>query len=222
MKQPAWKKWLSYLCEYPIEKGSSELNPDLQLGLKKGRYCLSTPNAIYSYGDLYDNFSKTFQKINIQEKDLNEVLVLGFGLGSIPFMLENNFNQKSRFTGVEADELIACWAAQYVIPKMKSSIQMHLNDALSFVELCEEKFDLIAMDIFVDNTIPKKFETVEFLESLKSLLNKNGILLYNRLAFREEDRLQTEHYFNTVFKSIFPNAGYLDLGGNWMLLSNKA
>ncbi len=219
MNQATWKKWLSYLTEIPIEKGSSELNPDLQLGLKRGRYCLSTPNAIYSYGDLYKNFASAFQKINIREKDVDRVLVLGFGLGSIPLMLEKVFHKNCRYTGVEADELIALWASRYVLPRMGSPVQMHLGDALPFVELCKDRFDLIAMDIFVDNAIPEKFETTQFLKSLQSLLSKNGTLLYNRLALRPRDLEQTEKYFNKVFKSVFPNASYLDLGGNWMLLN---
>ena len=95
MRQPTWKIWLSYFTEIVLERGSSDPNEDLQLGLKKGRYCLSTPNAIYSFGDLYDNFSKSFQQLDIVEKNIKDVLVLGFGLGSIPFMLEKTFSKKS-------------------------------------------------------------------------------------------------------------------------------
>lgn len=219
MKFPAWKKYLSYLFEIPLERDGSWLNPDLQLGLKKGRYCLSTPNAIYSYDDLYDNFSKSFQKMKIGSKPIKNVLVLGFGLGSIPYLLEKTFNLKCSYIGIEADELIALWASKYVTPTLKSPLQMVVTDALAYVDFCEDDFDLIAMDIFIDNHIPGEFETVEFLSSLKGLLSKDGILMYNRLALRQQDRENTANFFANPFKQIFPEASYFDVGGNWMLLN---
>lgn len=219
MKQPIWKIWMSYLTELIIEEGASDLNPDLQLGFKKGRYCLSTPNAIYSYADLYDNFSKSFHHLNIKEKDIREVLVLGFGLCSIPYMLEKKFGKNCRYTGVEADELIAYWASTYVMDELASPVQMNIVDASYFVESCEQKFDLIAMDIFIDNEIPSEFEEVHFLQNLKELLNGQGILMYNRLCLTPADRTKSEQFFKNEFKSVFPNARYLDVDTNWMLLN---
>ena len=219
MRQPTWKIWLSYFTEIVLERGSSDPNEDLQLGLKKGRYCLSTPNAIYSFGDLYDNFSKSFQQLDIVEKNIKDVLVLGFGLGSIPFMLEKTFSKKCRYVGVEADELIAHWAAKYVLDELDSPVQMNLTDAYFFVEMCEEKFDLIAMDVFIDSEIPSEFEEVEFLENLKRLLKKDGILMYNRLSLDESDKKKTLAFFDNEFKAAFPQARYLDVGGNYMLLN---
>lgn len=219
MKQPIWKIWMSYLTELIIEEGASDLNPDLQLGLKKGRYCLSTPNAIYSYADLYDNFSKSFHLLNIKEKDIREVLILGFGLGSIPFMLEKVFGKNCQFTGVEADELIAYWASEYVMDELNSPVQMNIADASFFVETCEQKFDLIAMDIFVDNEIPIEFEEIHFLQNLNELLSDQGLLMYNRLCLSPADKKKSEHFFKNEFKAVFPNARYLDVDTNWMLLN---
>ena len=220
MKQPWWKNWLSYFTEIILEIGSTDLNPDLQLGLKKGRYCLSTPNAIYSFGDLYNNFSKSFQIIKITEEEVKDVLVLGFGLGSIPYMLEKVFHKKCTFVGVEADEMIALWAKQYVVDELDSAVQMNITNAIIFVELCNQKFDLIAMDIFIDDKIPSEFEGISFLENLKSLLNEDGILMYNRLALNGLAKDRTESFFNNEFKSVFPEGRYLDVGGNWMLLNH--
>lgn len=219
MKQPIWKIWMSYMIEFILEEGASDLNPDLQLGLKKGRYCLSTPNAIYSYADLYDNFSKAFHQLNIKEKDIREVLILGFGLGSIPYMLEKVFRKNCHYTGVEADELIAYWAAEYVMDELASPVQMNIADAVFFVETCEQKFDLIAMDIFVDNEIPNEFEEIDFLEQLKGLLNTQGILMYNRLCLSPTDRKKSEQFFENEFKSVFPKGRYLDVDTNWILLN---
>ena len=217
MKQPSWKKISSYFVDIQLESASSDLNPYLELCLRKGRYCLTTPNAIYSYADLYDNFTRTFRKIDLDAMAINDVLILGFGLGSIPFMLEKVFKKNFRYVGVERDEVIALWASQYVLPELRSPVEFQLADAWMFVDSCSEKFDLIVMDIFVDDVIPAEFEEVEFLETLKELLNENGLLLYNRLAAQPEDRRLTEEFFQNNFKKVFPNGDYLDVAGNWML-----
>lgn len=221
MKQPIWKRFLSYFFEIAIEASSTDLNPDLQLGLKKGRYCLSTPNAIYSYGDLYDNFTSSFHKIKIGESPIKDVLILGFGLGSIPFMLEKKFHKKCRYVGVEADEVIAYWAAKYLTNEMASPVQIVVADALLFVKTCQQKFDLIAMDIFLDSHIPEQFETPVFLKKLKSLLNNNGLLMFNRLSLLKEDREQSTAFFENTFLKIFPEGYCLDVGGNWMLIGEN-
>ncbi|MEZ4961310.1 MAG: hypothetical protein R2830_15895 [Saprospiraceae bacterium] len=219
MKQPFWKQFLSYFTEIELESTSSDLNPDLMLSLKKGRYYLTTPNAIYSYGDLYDNFSRTFQRMDLGKRDIKDVLILGFGLGSIPFMLETIFKQKYRYTGVEADETIAIWASDLVLRGLQSPIEMHIQDAAYFVETCDELFDLVIMDIFLDDKIPDGFQELEFVENLRHLTAPDGILLFNCLAFSEEDKTKAMSFYESTFKKVFPEGTYLDLGGNWMLIN---
>jgi len=99
MEIPKWKRWLSYLMEVHLESSSSEHNEELHVSLSKGRLQLSTANAIYSYADKYENFYKTFEQVELNEK-VDDVLILGFGLGSIPYMLESKFGKKYRYTGV--------------------------------------------------------------------------------------------------------------------------
>lgn len=220
MNQPFWKKFLSYLYEIHIESAPSEINPHLYVSLRKGRYQLATANAVYSYDDLYDNFSKTFKKMNLEDSTIQNVLILGFGLGSIPFMLEKVFQKKYSFTAVEIDENVLYLANKYVLPQLESNISMICADAHAFVMQCSEQFDLIAMDVFVDDKVPQVFESEDYMNRLKKLLAPNGRLLYNRLALTERDKSETKHFYETHFKKVFPAGTYLDVGGNWML-TNK-
>ncbi|MGB1120856.1 MAG: hypothetical protein ACPG3Z_02595, partial [Saprospiraceae bacterium] len=92
MKQPFWKKILSYVYEFHVESIAGDINDTLHVSYTQGRYQLSTQNAIYSFGDLYTNYYQAFEQINLDKYDIQNVLILGFGLGSIPLMLENNFH----------------------------------------------------------------------------------------------------------------------------------
>lgn len=219
---PKWKYWLSNFVEIPLESAASEVNPDLKLGLRKGRLCLSTPNAIYSYDDLYDNFLKTFQQINLEKHPISDVLVLGFGMGSIPYILEKVFAKKYNYVGVELDEAIVQWASEYTLPKIESPVQVQVADAKIFAKVCPQKFDLICMDIFLDNKVPEAFEDTFFLLDMKNLLNENGLLLFNRMTFGENDKKATQTFFEEKFRRVFPHSSFIDLGGNWMLIAHHS
>jgi spermidine synthase len=87
------------------------------------------------------------------------------------------------------------------------------------VNTCKETFDIIAMDIFIDDTVPAAFEQNDFLSKLKQLLSPDGVLMYNRLAFSKKDKKDTQDFYENTFTNTFPNATYLDVDGNWMLFN---
>ncbi|MEM9918824.1 MAG: methyltransferase domain-containing protein [Bacteroidota bacterium] len=221
MKIPFWKRWLSYLTEIHIESAPSPHNPHLYVSLRRGRFQLSTANAIYSYEDLYDNFSGAFEQLHLDRLPGKEILILGFGLGSIPIILEK-MGYHHHYTAVEVDESVVDLATRYAMPRIDSPVQMICADALAFVQQCQSHFDLIAVDLFLDDLIPAPFESQTFLERTKELLNPGGVLLYNRLAFTPQDKEEARKFLEGPFRTVFPEGIHLDINGNWMLLNHGA
>lgn len=221
MKQPLWKRWLSYFWEWPVETISSDKHEMLQVLLIQGHYQLVTANAIYSYGELYTNFLQAFRKLKMGSWPGKNVLVLGLGLGSIPQILENRFNQKLNYTIVEFDEAVIELAHKYVLQDLHSPIEIIHADAFVFLEQHMDQYDMICMDIFFDDVIPNKFETTEFLSKIKSLLAPNALFLYNRLALMESDREKSQHFFDNVFLPVFTDGEKMQVGRNWMLVSGR-
>ena len=219
MKQPLWKRIKSYFVDVHIESTSSIFNDELDVLLVKGQYQLVTPEAIYSYGNRYDNFFEAFKRIDIGKYDIDSVLLLGLGLGSIPYMLEQYFKQDYSYTAVEIDEDIIYLASKYVLDDLVSEVSTICTDALHFVEIDTRRYDFVAMDVFVSDYIPEEFESEEFLSSLSNRMEDDGLLLFNRLYFFEKDKKKTKKYFETTFKKVFPNGRYLEINGNWILLN---
>lgn len=219
LKKPLFKSLLSYLTEIVLEESSSEYNAHLQVLLTQGRYQLCTEDAIYSFDDKYDNFLKAFKKIDIKDKNVDSMLLLGLGLGSIPFMLENIFKLDINYTAVEIDEEICRLAEKYVLSDLQSPIMVYPIDANHYFSWYNETFDLIAMDIFDSATIPLYFESEEYLQILESRLNENGIILYNRLADSEKN-IGLNKNFNHKWKKVFPIGGYVDTGTNHIFLND--
>lgn len=216
---PRWKRWLSFITPITLEQTSSPHNPELSVVLDRGRLQLLSGNAIYSWDDLYRNFLVAFEQIDIRAKNDQHVLLLGLGLGSIPFMLEKHFGRRFTYTAVEHDEAVAGLAQRYTLSRLESPVDVVIADAAVFVDLCEESFDLIAIDIFQDDLVPPAFETPAFLMACKRLLRPEGTLLFNRLSNHQEQKRQTEVYFQQVFKKAFPQARAIDSRGNWVLCS---
>jgi len=218
---PAWKKWLSYLTELHIESAPSSHNPHLYVSLHRGRYQLSTANAIYSYEDLYTNFRYAFRQIRLEALPGKDLLLLGLGLGSVPLMLEKVFEQRFRYTAVELDPNVIELAQRYILSELASPILTICADAHSFVMQQEEQYSLICMDVFLDDVIPAAFQGTEYLNALKEALAPGGLLLYNCLYRNPADKQQTEKFFRERFRKVFPRSTPLNVDGNWILVSEE-
>lgn len=203
-----------------LESTSSDYNEELHVILSRGRHQLCTANAIYSFDDLYDNYRRAFKLLKVQQRKVDNILILGLGLGSIPSMLKKKFGLTPHFTAVEIDDEVIYLAQKYVLDDLGANMQIVCADAHSFVLQSTETYDLICMDVFIDDVVPSKFEQQKFLSALNQALGENGILLYNRLSRTREDKTTTKAFFDQAFKSVFTEGEYLDVKGNWML-TNK-
>ena len=129
--------------------------------------------------------------------------------------------KKYHYTAVEIDESVIYLASKYALPQLESSIEMICADAFAYVMQCERKFDMICMDVFLDDIVPENFEDELFLKKLKTLVTKDGILLFNRLANHPDDLRNTEVFYEKKFKPVFSKGSYLEVRGNWMLLNRS-
>jgi len=221
MKQPWYKIAWSYFSEILLESTSSEVNNDLYLVLKNGQYQLCTQNAIYSYGDRYDNFRDTFLRLKMDNPPIKDVLILGMGLGSIPYMLEKIFKKDMTFTCVELDEEIIHWAEKYVFDELKSYVEVVHGDAFTFSYTTEQKYDMICIDVFMDDIIPEEYLEHDFINDLPDLLKEDGVIIFNHLALYDKDVKTATTYYKEIFSPCFENPTFLKLKTNMMMVSDK-
>ena len=213
---------LSHIVPLTLEETGSEQNPELTVTLDKGRLQLLSGDAIYSWDDLYKNFLIAFDQLKIDEQKIEDVLILGLGLGSIPYMLEKIFHRNYHYTAVEWDETVAELAAKYTLSRLSSPVEIVTADAEIFVQITEEQYDMVVVDIFEDDLTPPQFETMAFLQKCNNLIRPGGLLLFNRLHGGDRSvKIVTERFFERDFKAVFPEAWAIDTGGNWILCFRK-
>lgn len=221
MKQAWWKRFLSYFLSFSIEKLESAYSDVLEVRYSQGRYLLCTENAIYSYEDLYINFRESFHQINWDKYQIEKVLLLGLGLASIPQILEKQFQKNFQYTAVEIDPQVIKLAEKYSLASLHSPIDLVCADAFEYVMQTQDQYDLIIVDIFIDTEVPTKFETQDFVTQLKNRLNKQGLLMYNRMTLTEAASAKTDQFYANVFNQEFEEASFLQIRGNKMLLSSN-
>lgn len=214
-----WKKIISYFKDVVIDMENSPFNGEMAVILRKNRLLLTSENAIYSWDDLYHNFYRAFEHIGKEKiRSWDNVLVLGLGLGSIPYMLEKKFSAACSFTFVEIDNAVIELAEYYSLPRLSSAYEIHNEDALEFISNCTEKYDCICVDIFQDHKIPVEFNSPEFISAIRGLLLPGGIAISNRLRSNDNENPDTPCYYEDVFSKAFASSEKLTLPYNNMLL----
>ncbi len=217
---PRWRILLSYLADQYIEALPSDVSGTVSLLLCRGRLQLCSENAIYSYDDLYDNFGDALQKFPINFPGKAEVLILGFGLGSVALLLEKQYPQQHfSFTGIELDESVIELASRYTLPRLRSSVTLHFAEAAGFIhQATTSRFHFIAVDVFVDDQIPEALQTREFIQSCYDLLEPEGMMMMNWLGQFPEDEQKAGRFFENIVRPVCPEAISLKTSGNVMII----
>ena len=216
--------WLSFVWEQSLETTASDHNEYLEVCLVHGRLQLVAEDAIYSFGDYYLNFRKTFEVFDFTRlPERASVLVLGLGLGSIPELLEKYIGMPEySYVAVEIDAVIIDLASRYSLPDLASPVEVVEADALAFLAVDGRQFDLICVDVFQDATIPDHLDGVDFIGLCRKRLRPGGALLYNRLASSIPDRTAARGYYEKIFAPAFPTPLLYDTGGNYVLVNDGA
>jgi spermidine synthase len=158
--------------------------------IRNGRLLLNTYNANYSYGSLQDAFRFVFKKIKIEDKKIKDILVLGFGCGSVAALFNGYKNVE--ITGVEADEKMLALYEKYFIEEITSELILVEAFAEDYVTTITKTYDLIIVDVFIDIEIPSSIKESSFYKPLQNRLNKNGILIFNFIVLNEKEQIEFE------------------------------
>jgi spermidine synthase len=197
------KYFLSFIFDVKIETTESILNPFLQVVIRNGRLLLNTYNANYSYGSLQDAFRFVFKKIKIEDKKIKDILVLGFGCGSVAALFNGYKNVE--ITGVEADEKVLALYEKYFIEEITSELILVEAFAEDYVTTITKTYDLIIVDVFIDIEVPSSIKESSFYKPLQNRLNKNGILIFNFIVLNEKEQIEfekIEDYFKLNYRRV--------------------
>jgi spermidine synthase len=188
----------SFIAPMKVEERKGAVTPRLEIYLSKGRYVLDAVCVNYSFGGLGTVFREAFSQFDVQERDIRNALILGFGAGSVASILCEEYKKAVHLIGVEKDPVVIDLAKKYFRIERYKDLSLHLEDAGDFVERCNQQFDLIVVDLFVGAEVPQRFKQEKFLTHLGRLLAPEGICFFNVAIHNEEVRTECQHLFKKM------------------------
>lgn len=189
---------------FPAEQINTPFNY-LEVNKLHDHYVLDSKHVNYSFGTLHRIFQESLKVLLPDLSDIHQVLILGFGAGSVAHILQKERSFRGEITGVEIDKQVITLAKKYFHLDELKNLTLHISDAAVFVKEAHHPFDLIIIDLFIDHLIPEKFETIHFLNAVKKLLTPGGKVLYNRMNHTESDRIKNET-FSKTFHQVFSDS----------------
>lgn len=188
----------SFIYPIKIEQCIGEISPYLEVKLLNGKYVLDTSNVNYSYGALHKIFDQTFDNFKIKDRDIENVLILGFGAGSVASLLTEKYGVECEITGIEKDSVVIHLARKYFNISRFKNLQIISVDAYDYVQTHSKKFDVIVVDIYVDEQVPKCFHEKRFLKQLDRLLQHNGVLFFNKVVNNAKQEIEFNELASNV------------------------
>lgn len=170
------KKAFSYLFPF-TRKIQSEYNGIVEITWSNGRKILDSAHTNYSYGSLQRILKFGLTKIDLQKS--SNVLLLGLGGGSVIKTLREEFNFRKKITAIEIDPVLIDLAANEFDIKTNEQLDIINGDASAFVQNTSDIFDLIIVDLFIDNQVPEIFYSTEFWANITRITSTNGYVIFN-------------------------------------------
>lgn len=166
---------------------------------------------------------KSFQHPRIlkQVQDDDEkikILILGLGGGSIIKVLSKCF-PKAKMTTVDYDPIMVGLGKKYLELKESENLEIIIEDASVFLQKNDELFDLIFVDLFSGETIPKKTQTKLFLRKIKEKSTKNGLIVFNRPYY--QNHISEAKVFLDKLKKIFDDVNSKKILTNLIIFCKK-
>lgn len=110
--------------------------------------------------------------------DATSTLVIGLGGGSVVKRMWRDYPDM-RIDAVELDpEVIEIAHAYFALPQ-DERIRIYSGDGREFVSTTANRYDIVIVDAFDEDVVPRPLKTEEFLRSVRDHLTSDGAVAYN-------------------------------------------
>lgn len=139
------------------------------------------------------------------------VLVIGLGGGTMPAFLHHHF-PGATIDAVEIDPEVLQVARRFFEFREDERLRAHIDDGRRFVERTPHRYDLIFLDAYGPDSVPRHLATREFLALARERLAPGGVVVAN---LWDEDANALYRPMVRAYQVQFPQVWELEVkGGN--------
>lgn len=216
MRVSRLKRLASHFWPIKVAAFKSEMSGQLVVELVEGRFRLRTGDAVYSFEDRYTSFATALKEVSISLE--GDILVLGMGMGSIPWLLQSVHKAANRITCVDVDPLMPALVNRFYPDKDNlERLELVTADVVDFLGQNKRQFSLVCVDVFVGEEVPHSMWELELLKKLRHTISSNGTILFSRLSTRQTE--EAELWDNLA--EVFPGNRDILTFGNAIMLWQK-
>ncbi len=207
------RKIFSWVYPVQLERSRGELNHDLEVNVHNGKVVLDSASVNYSYGSLQEIFDRAFEKTHLYDASIQSALILGFGSGSVAELLLEKCDPEMSITGVEADAEVIRLAKKYFPVAQNKNVEIIHATAEEYITAPSKQFDLVVVDVFIEDKVPATCQSYEFLRRVKSFVNPKGKVYFNKMDVDHDEVTagELEKNLRSVFRTVKPVK--LQMGG---------
>lgn len=136
-------------------------------------------------------------------------LILGMGTGTFASQCREYFPAWA-VEGVEIDSRITDLAREYF--RLPADVPVTTYDGRAFLNVCDEKYDLILVDAYQDITIPFQMSSVEFFRLVQAHLRPGGVMVVN-MNMHSDAPENINAYLADTIAAVFPYVQTVDVPG---------
>jgi len=200
-----------------LEEKTSLINGKVSVvkSLGLGTY-IQVANLTQSGGVVYSVWRSTLKEIKNSKSEMNNCLILGLGGGSAA-KLVRKYWPKAKITGVDIDPVIVEMGRKYL---GINGVEIVIKDAFTFLSAAPKipntKHDLILVDLYIGDEVPKKFESDNYMHLVRRDLARSGVAVFNRLYYGEKRKQAMK--FGEKLEKNFPSVSFFYPEANVMFV----
>lgn len=160
--------------------------------------------------------------------DAMHALVIGVGGGTVIKRMWRDYPDM-RIDAVELDPEVVAVARSYFALPDDERISVYVGDGRAFIETTPEVYDIVVIDAFEEDNVPRPLKTEEFVRSLRDHLSFGGAIAYNFIGAITGDRSKPFRSLYKTLRNVFRHVRVFQVtegvdsdGANIVLLATDA
>lgn len=136
-----------------------------------------------------------------------KILLIGLGSGKIVNDFEFLFENLKTIDVIDLEENILSISMKYFNFNPSEKFNFILQDGITYLRNCKNKYDLIIVDVANNDGIDLRFLSQDYFNAVKKCLKKSGMFVSNMCAspdFENKNNIFFRKYFS-VYREFFKN-----------------
>lgn len=171
---------ISFIWPVTVRQFESKFSGHLFIRYFMGKKILDTRMTNYSFGGLQKVLKRSLELLPFNPNTQN-ILILGFGAGSVLETIRRQHLSNAKITGVDIDEVVFSIAKEEFKIEEGSNTRFVVADATDWIKYQSGKYNLIIIDIFIIDTLPSAATEFEFIDHITRALAPEGQLIFNTI-----------------------------------------